>query len=130
MNIGVIDGKCEGVVLGYTQGYFTIELQLLLLLQEMGMAAALRAGLDFEDPEMMQFYPIGVANEGTLITEAARGEGGYLLNNRSKRFMKNYYEKMKFAPQDVVVRAIETEICEGRGYAKDLELMFCAMCVI
>lgn len=58
-----------------------------------GVAAALRAGLGFEVPEMIQFHPTGVANGGTLITEAARGEGGYLLNNRGEHFMKNYHEK-------------------------------------
>ena len=69
---------------------------------------------------MIQFHPTGVANGGTLITEAARGEGGYLLNNKGERFMKNYHEKMELAPRDVVARAIETEIREGRGYGEGL----------
>lgn len=69
---------------------------------------------------MLQFHPTGVANGGTLITEAARGEGGYLLNNKGERFMKNYHEKMELAPRDVVARAIETEIREGRGYGEGL----------
>ncbi len=79
------------------------------------MVAALRAGLGFEDPKMIQFHPTGVANGGTLITEAAHG-----LNNRGERFMKNYHEKMELAPRDVVARAIETEIREGRGYGEGL----------
>ncbi|WP_141089805.1 FAD-binding protein, partial [Campylobacter concisus] len=85
-----------------------------------GIAAALKVGLGFEDPEMLQFHPTGVQNGGTLITEAARGEGGYLLNNKGERFMKNYHEKMELAPRDVVARAIETEIREGRGFGEGM----------
>ena len=85
-----------------------------------GIAAALRAGLGFSDPEMVQFHPTGIKSGGALITEAARGEGGYLLNNKGERFMKNYHEKMELAPRDVVARAIETEIREGRGYGEGL----------
>ena len=86
------------------------------------MAAALRAGVPFKDPEMIQFHPTGVVHGGVLITEAARGEGGYLLNNKGERFMKNYAPgKMELGPRDIVARAIETEIREGRGYGQGLE---------
>lgn len=122
LDIGVVDGKCEGVVLRDIQsgGIYPVLCKALVIVTGDGVAAALRAGLGFEDPEMIQFHPTGVANGGTLITEAARGEGGYLLNNRGERFMKNYYEKMELAPRDVVARAIETEIREGRGYGEGL----------
>jgi len=76
----------------------------------------------FKDPEMVQFHPTGVVHGGVLITEAARGEGGYLLNNKGERFMKAYApSKMELGPRDIVARAIETEIREGRGYGQGLE---------
>jgi succinate dehydrogenase flavoprotein subunit len=71
-----------------------------------GIAAALRAGLAFKDPEMLQFHPTGVRNGGALITEAARGVGGKLLNNKGERFMSKYAAKMELAPRDIVARAI------------------------
>jgi succinate dehydrogenase / fumarate reductase flavoprotein subunit len=86
-----------------------------------GVAAALRAGLAFKDPEMIQFHPTGVAHGGALITEAARGEGGHLLNNQGERFMARYAkDKMELAPRDITARGIETEIIEGRGYGEGL----------
>ena len=140
LDIGVENGKCEGVVLrdiqsggiypvlckalviatgGYTRIFYN-RTSVPLIATGDGIAAALRAGLGFEDPEMIQFHPTGVVNGGTLITEAARGEGGYLLNKNNERFMKNYHEKMELAPRDVVARAIETEIREGRGFGEGL----------
>lgn len=87
-----------------------------------GVAAALRAGIAFKDPEMVQFHPTGVVHGGTLITEAARGEGGYLINKNGERFMEKYAkEKMELAARDIVARAIETEIREGRGYGEGIE---------
>jgi succinate dehydrogenase / fumarate reductase flavoprotein subunit len=81
-----------------------------------GMAMAYRAGAPLEDMEFVQFHPTGLLPSGVLITEGARGEGGYLLNADGERFMKKYApEKMELAPRDVVSRAEQTEILEGRG---------------
>ncbi len=81
-----------------------------------GMAMAYRAGAPLEDMEFVQFHPTGLVPSGVLITEGARGEGGYLLNSKGERFMKKYApEKMELAPRDVVSRAEQTEILEGRG---------------
>jgi len=81
-----------------------------------GMAMAYRAGAPLEDMEFVQFHPTGLVPSGVLITEGARGEGGYLVNANGERFMKRYAaEKMELAPRDVVSRAEQTEILEGRG---------------
>jgi succinate dehydrogenase / fumarate reductase flavoprotein subunit len=81
-----------------------------------GMAMAYRAGAPLEDMEFVQFHPTGLLPSGVLITEGARGEGGYLINADGERFMKKYApEKMELAPRDVVSRAEQTEILEGRG---------------
>ncbi|MEW6506013.1 MAG: FAD-binding protein, partial [Chloroflexota bacterium] len=82
-----------------------------------GMVMAYRAGAPLEDMEFVQFHPTGLVPSGVLITEGARGEGGYLLNANGERFMKKYApEKMELAPRDVVSRAEQTEINEGRGF--------------
>jgi len=81
-----------------------------------GMAMAYRAGAALEDMEFVQFHPTGLVPPGVLITEGARGEGGYLLNSKGERFMKRYApEKMELAPRDIISRAEQTEILEGRG---------------
>ena len=81
-----------------------------------GMAMVLRAGLPVQDMEFVQFHPTGIAGLGMLISEATRGEGGYLVNKDGERFMKRYAPKaMDLASRDVVSRAIATEIREGRG---------------
>ncbi|AAC06812.1 fumarate reductase flavoprotein subunit [Aquifex aeolicus VF5] len=81
-----------------------------------GQAVALRAGVPLKDMEFIQFHPTGLAKTGILLSEACRGEGGYLLNKEGERFMKRYApDKMELAPRDIVSRAIETEIREGRG---------------
>ena len=82
-----------------------------------GLDMAFRAGMALKDMEFVQFHPTGIMPSGILITEGARGEGGYLLNNKGERFMKRYAaEKMELAPRDIVSRSIMTEIQEGRGF--------------
>jgi len=81
-----------------------------------GMAMAYRVGAPLMDMEFVQFHPTGLVPSGVLITEGSRGEGGYLINAKGERFMKNYApQKMELAPRDVVARAEETEILEGHG---------------
>ena len=82
-----------------------------------GIGLAYRAGLPIEDMEFMQFHPTGLIPTGILITEGARGEGGYLLNSKGERFMQKYApSKMELAPRDVVSRSMIKEINEGRGF--------------
>jgi succinate dehydrogenase / fumarate reductase flavoprotein subunit len=81
-----------------------------------GMAMALRAGVPLEDMEMMQFHPTTLAPTGVLITEGCRGEGAYLLNAQAERFLVRYAPNaMELASRDVISRAEQTEIDEGRG---------------
>jgi succinate dehydrogenase/fumarate reductase flavoprotein subunit len=81
-----------------------------------GMALALRAGVPLEDMEMMQFHPTTIAPTGVLITEGCRGEGAYLLNAQAERFLVRYAPNaMELASRDVISRAEQTEIDEGRG---------------
>ena len=81
-----------------------------------GLAIALRAGLPLQDMEFIQFHPTGLAGLGVLITEGARGEGGYLVNGRGERFMERYAPHARdLASRDVVSRAIHMEVSEGRG---------------
>src|SRR5947207_12935225 len=81
-----------------------------------GMAMALRAGVALEDMEMMQFHPTTLAPTGVLITEGCRGEGAYLLNSENDRFLTRYAPNaMELASRDVISRAEQTEIDEGRG---------------
>ncbi len=81
-----------------------------------GMSMALRAGVALEDMEMMQFHPTTLAPTGVLITEGCRGEGAYLLNSEGERFLKRYAPNaMELASRDVISRAEQTEIDEGRG---------------
>ncbi len=81
-----------------------------------GMALALRAGAALKDIEFFQIHPTGLPN-GILITEGARGEGGYLINKDGERFMQKYAPQfMELAPRDLVARSIQREINEGRGF--------------
>ncbi len=81
-----------------------------------GMALALRAGIPLQDMELVQFHPTGLVPSGILITEAARGEGGYLKNSNNERLMKKYApEKMELAPRDIISRSVVKEIEEGRS---------------
>ena len=82
-----------------------------------GLDMGFRAGMALKDMEFVQFHPTGILPSGILITEGARGEGGYLLNSQGERFMKTYAAgKMELAPRDIVSRSIMTEIQEGRGF--------------
>lgn len=81
-----------------------------------GVIAALHAGIPLEDPEFVQFHPSGLYRQGILFSEAARGEGGLLLNGKDERFMKEYAPtQMELAPRDIVARAEQSEIDAGRG---------------
>jgi len=82
-----------------------------------GIAMAYRAGAKLMDMEMIQYHPTTLAGKGFLITEGARGEGAHLLNAKGERFMETYApNKMELASRDVVSRAEQTEINEGRGF--------------
>ena len=82
-----------------------------------GMALAYRAGVALKDMEFVQFHPTALPGTGILITEAARGEGGYLINKDGERFLKRYVpEKMELGPRDILSRSIMSEIREGRAF--------------
>lgn len=141
LDIATNEGECEGVVLlniqngkvlpvlaksvilatgGYTRVFYN-RTSTPFNASGDGIAAALRAGLAFKDPEMLQFHPTGVRNGGALITEAARGLGGKLINNKGERFMSKYSTRLELAPRDIVSRSIETEIRLGNGFSKGMD---------
>jgi succinate dehydrogenase / fumarate reductase flavoprotein subunit len=82
-----------------------------------GIGAAYRAGVPLKDLEFVQFHPTSLIGKNILITEGARGEGGYLVNNEGRRFMEDYApQSMELSPRDIVARAIQTEIDKGNGF--------------
>jgi succinate dehydrogenase / fumarate reductase flavoprotein subunit len=89
-----------------------------------GIGMAYRAGVPLKDLEFVQFHPTSLYGKNVLITEAARGEGGYLVNREGRRFMEDYAPKaMELAPRDIVARAIQREVEKGNGFENEYVLL-------
>jgi len=112
----IIKGKALIIATGGAGRFYSFSTYSLSSTPD-GLAMGYRAGMALKDMEFVQFHPTGILPSGILITEGARGEGAYLLNNKGERFMKNYAASaMELAPRDIVSRSIMTEIKEGRGF--------------
>lgn len=147
MDLMMVDGRCVGITAlsmedgtfhrifarntvlatgGYGRAYFSATSAHTSTGD--GCAMASRAGLPLQDLEFVQFHPSGIYGAGVLITEGARGEGGYLLNSEGERFMERYAPTAKdLASRDVVSRSMNLEIRGGRGVGPDKDHVYLSL---